>query len=270
LLDDYVLFLAGRAASVAAIQADVRTSNRSPDELNQQLAALPSPVQSNLRLWLGRRLARDRLYDEALGLLKGLSAQEVIDPAGLLFYRAICHYGLLQREPALEDLKALLSNPDALPERFARLGKMLQNDLAKVEPESLDEISRLMRDVARRLDLGRAGKRVQREEQEIIDKLKKLIDDLEQQQQQQQQQQQSQGGSQAQGGPSNEGMADSRATNDRGPGDVDPKDPGREGNWGNLPPQERQATLQALGRELPTHYGEAIEAYFRKLAKPAE
>jgi tetratricopeptide (TPR) repeat protein len=269
-LDHFITVLAAHSAAVDQFREEVLATRASYGNLEQRIDGLPSELQPSARLWLGRMLARQRLYDEALQLLLGLQPSDSIDPAGLLFYRAVCHYGLLQREPALADLKSLLSNLDALPDRYRRMGQLMQADLGKLEAESLNEISRLMSDVGRRLELGRTGKRVQREEQEVIDKLKKLIDKLEEQQQQQQQQQQSQGGGNAQGGPSSQGMADSQRADDRGPGDVDPKDLGREGEWGNLPPQERQATLQALGRELPTHYGEAIEAYFRKLAKPAE
>jgi hypothetical protein len=33
-----------------------------------------------------------------------------------------------------------------------------------------------------------------------------------------------------------------------------------------LPPAKREEALQQISRDLPTHYREAIEAYFRKLA----
>ena len=36
--------------------------------------------------------------------------------------------------------------------------------------------------------------------------------------------------------------------------------------WGNLPPHEREAALQQIGREYPPHYREAIEQYFKRLA----
>jgi acyl-CoA reductase-like NAD-dependent aldehyde dehydrogenase len=39
------------------------------------------------------------------------------------------------------------------------------------------------------------------------------------------------------------------------------------GNWGNLPAAERTEVIQQVGRELPAHYRELLEAYFRKLAQ---
>jgi acyl-CoA reductase-like NAD-dependent aldehyde dehydrogenase len=61
-------------------------------------------------------------------------------------------------------------------------------------------------------------------------------------------------------------MEDSRIAGASGQGDVDRKRIEERDGWGNLPPAERQEALQQISRELPTHYREAIEAYFRKLA----
>jgi YesN/AraC family two-component response regulator len=126
-----------------------------------------------------------------------------------------------------------------------------------------------MTDVTRRLDLGRAGDETQEREQEVIDKLTKLIDKIEEQQKQQQQQQQQQAGGgqgQGQGGGQSSPMEDSRIAGASGDGDVDRKSQSEKSGWGNLPPAERQESLQQISRDLPTHYREAIEAYFRKLA----
>ncbi len=52
-------------------------------------------------------------------------------------------------------------------------------DIKPMKDDSLDEVARLMNDVQRRLDLGRAGTRVREEEQEIVDKLEKMIEQIE-------------------------------------------------------------------------------------------
>jgi hypothetical protein len=117
---------------------------------------------------------------------------------------------------------------------------------------------------------------VQAQEKAIVEKLDKLIDQIEQQIQQQQQQQQQQrqqqqqqqkqqrsGGSQSQ--PSTP-LEDSRAQGQSGPGDIDRKKLDPQGNWGDLPPSQRQQAIQDLTRDLPSHYREVIEAYFRRLA----
>ena len=232
------------------------------------LEALPKPARMTVRTWLGRKLVRERLYDEALPVIAEVDPTTVIDPAAALFYRGACYHALLMRDEAVTDLRRLLENEDDCPTRFVRTAKMMLADIKPLKKDSLDEISRLMTDVTRRLDLGRSGDKVQEQEQEIIDKLTKLIDKIEKQQQQQQQQQSSGGGgSDSSNGGQSSPMQDSRAGGDiGGRGDVDPKNWDDRDRWGNLPPAERKQALQQISRDLPTHYREAIEAYFRKLA----
>lgn len=228
---------------------------------------LPEFIRMSFRGWLGRELVQRRLYDEALPVLAEVKPATSLDPAAVLFYRGVCYHALLMKDEALADLRRLLEQPDAAPSRFTRTAELMVADLQPLEEDSLDEISRLMTDVTRRLDLGRADEQVKDREQAIIDKLTKLIDKIEEQQQQQQQQQQqaqSQGGG-GQGSPGSP-MQDSQIGGASGAGDVDRKNIADRDGWGNLPPAERRETLQQLGQELPTHYREAIEAYFRKLA----
>ncbi|QDT12987.1 hypothetical protein [Stieleria marina] len=231
------------------------------------IEALPKSMRASLRTWLGRQLVRQRLYDEALPVIAEVEAAESIDPAATLFYRGACYHALLMKKEALTDLRRLLENEDKCPVRFSRTAKMMVADIKPLKEDSLDEISRLMTDVTRRLDLGRASDDVQDQEQKIIDKLTKLIEKIEEQQQQQQQQQQAGGG--GQGSPKNgksSPMQDSQIGGASGNGDVDRKNLEDRDGWGNLPPAERQQALQQISRDLPTHYREAIEAYFRKLA----
>lgn len=231
-----------------------------------QVETLPQTMRSTLRTWLGRELVRLRLFDEALPVIAEVDPVNSIDPAAALFYRGACYHALLMKSEALADLRRLLENEDDAPLRFSRTAQMMIADIKPLKKDSLDEISRLMTDVTRRLDLGRPDDQTKQQEQKIIDKLTKLIDKLEQQQQQQQQQQQSSGsksqGSSGQGSP----MDDSRIAGGSGKGDVDRKKIDDRDGWGNLPPAERQQALQQIGRDLPTHYREAIEAYFRKMA----
>jgi hypothetical protein len=129
-----------------------------------------------------------------------------------------------------------------------------------------------MKDVQRRLDLERSGKVVRDQEDSIVEKLDKKIDEIEEQLQQQQQQmqmaQQSKGDQQkqSQGSP----MQDSMIAGDSGPGNVDKKDIGKLSGWGDLPPAQRQEALQKMTQDLPSHYREIIEAYFKRLASEGQ
>ena len=231
------------------------------------MESLPKSLRMTTRSWLGRELVRRRLYDEALPVIAEVDPSQSISPATVLFYRGACYHALLMKEGALSDLRQLLENEQACPDRYVRTAQLMIADIKPLKEDSLDEISRLMTDVTRRLDLGRANEEVQEREQQIIDKLSKLIDKIEQQQQQQQQQNQQQADGQGsrQAGSATP-MDDSRIAGANGQGDVERKQIDQRNGWGNLPPAERQQTLQQISRDLPTHYREAIEAYFRKLA----
>lgn len=223
----------------------------------------PSLVRNNLRLLYGRWLAQNGLMDESLEQLKGLNPADVVDPATLLFHQALAHHKLLEKESCLSAVAKLMENEELLPRRYSQLARLMEADMKPLKPDTLDEIARLMSDVGRRLDLARAGKRVRDEEESIVAKLEKLIEEKEKQQQQQQQQQ-----SQAQGNQSSNPAQDSTpGGGPRGKGEVDPKNIGKKDGWGNLPPKERQEVLQQIGRELPAHFRETIEEYFKRLAQ---
>jgi hypothetical protein len=228
---------------------------------------VPGWLQDAIRLACGRGLAQRQLYDEALETLDGLEIKQVCDPASLAFYRAICQHHLLKKKECLANVDLLLERESELPTRFTQVAQLISADIKPLKNDSLDEVARLMNDVQRRLDLGRAGKRVRDQEDEIVSKLDKMIEQIEQQmqQQQQQQQQQSQGNQQQKG--QGQPMEESQIAGGGGPGDVDQKDTGKRDGWGNLPPAERQASLQRMTQELPSHYREVIEGYFRQLSK---
>jgi hypothetical protein len=221
------------------------------------------------RLWLGReRVRRDR-FDEGLALLADLDPATSVDPAALLFCRAACQHWLLEADRAVETLDRLLERAGDIPLRYERVARLLRADIASLEDESLDHIARRMRDITRRLDLGRAGPRTLAVQDGVIESLDKLIKAIEDQQQQQSQSQASGGAS---GGRSGNGtpMDDSRIAGGKGPGEVTKRDIGDTDGWGKLPPHKREEALQQIGREFPAHYREAIEQYFKRLASGEE
>ena len=182
--------------------------------------ALPKSMRMSLRTWLGRELVRARLYDEALPVIAEVDPIESIDPASSLFFRGACYHALLMKKEALADLRKLLENEGVAPIRYVRTAKMMIADIKPLKEDSLDEISRLMTDVSRRLDLGRSDEQTKDQEQKIIDKLTKLIEKLEEQQQQQQQQQQGSGSGSPQQGKEGKGqpMQDSQIAGTPGNG----------------------------------------------------
>lgn len=218
-------------------------------------------VRDNLRLLYGRWLSQQHLVDESLEYLGALEAEKVVDPVSLLFYQAVGQHRLLAKDECLATVTKLLENEEALPRRYRTLAKLMEADIRPLKTDSLDEIARMMDDVRRRLELARAGKTVRMQEEQVVAKLEKLIEELEKQQQQQQQP--GNGGGSQPSAP----MQDSQAAKMHGAGEVDPKSLGKKDEWGNLPPKERQEVMQQIGRDLPAHFRETIEEYFKRLAQ---
>ena len=234
----------------------------SPELLSDE--SVPVFIRGNLRLLIARWLAQHEMVDEALEQLRGLKPADVVDPASLLFYQALGHHRLLEKKECLAQVTLLLENESTIPRRYATIARLMEADIKPLKTDSLDEVARLMDDIRRRLDLGRAGKKVRDEEEAVIAKLEKMIEEMEQQQQQQQQQAKGGGPPSSGSGPP---LEESQAADKKGPGNVDSKDIGKKDGWGNLPPKERQEVLQQIGRDLPAHFRETIEEYFKRLAQ---
>jgi hypothetical protein len=225
------------------------------------LAAANTPpiVAANMRLLYGRWLAQQGLYDEAGEQLAGLKPADVVAPALLLFYQGVVHHALLEKEKGLAAIDQLLEGAEASPRRYVALARLMQEDLNRLEDDTLDHIARRMNDIRRRLDLGHGGKKVRTVEDGVIESLDKLIKKLEEQQQQS-------AASQANNIRPSQPAQDSTPMGGKGAGEVTKRHIGSQSGWGDLPPKEREETLQQIGREFPAHYRDVIEQYFRRLA----
>lgn len=220
----------------------------------------------NMRLYYGRYLADRQMYDEAWEVLQAADPQQVVDPATLLFYRAVSAQALLEVKPALAALDQLLKTTEGVPVRYRQTAILMQAELSELEEKSLGEVARLMSDSERRLDLGRSGEKVQGVQERIIADLDELIKKIEQQQ--------SGGGGGDGSGKSNNSAnpaQDSRVKGSTAPGEVDKKDFSKQGRWGDLPEKEQAKAQNLINRNFPSHYRQAIESYFKKLAnRPAK
>lgn len=216
----------------------------------------PVFVRDHVRLLLGRWLAQNKFYDEALEQLQSIDVNKIADPATLLYYRGLMQHQLLKQEACVATVQQLLQQEGQLPQRYTVLAKLMLADIQPLQPDSLDEIARLMSDIERRTGLHRAGQIVRDQEQQVIDKLDKLISSLEAQQMQ----------TAPSSGGSSSPMEDSRRASGKGDGEVKRKHQIDGGEWGNLPPAERAAALAEMAKDMPPHYREVIEEYFRQLA----
>ena len=222
-------------------------------------------VADNLAVWYGRFLTREGLYDEGLFVLENVPGDGLIDPAALLFHRAVCQQQLLERDAAVETLAALLAHTGGVPQSHRALAELMRHDLEETKPESLREVSSLMRDVERRLDFGRTGPQVRRREDAVVAKLDAIIEKLEAQSG-------GGGGGGGQGGQNGENQAQNAADASRvkgniAPGEVDEKQIAGQGGWGDLPEKEQVRAKNLLNRRFPGHYERVIERYFNRGAE---
>lgn len=220
--------------------------------------------RSNVRLFHARWLAQHRYFDEAVSLLEDLTPDDVVDPASLFFYRAVCRAELLRRTDAMDDLTLLLNNTVEVPERFQFVGQMLLDELRSQADDGLDHVSRLMKDVERRLDLGRPGQKTQDQEEAII----AAIDELLEQMEKQNQQQGGQGGSGSQQNQAgNQGADQSQIKGAAGDGEADHKELKETGKWGMLDDKAEAKARELIQQQFPPNFLDQIGRYTRKLAE---
>ncbi len=223
-------------------------------------------ARQHLRLYVGRFLAQRLLYEEAVEVLIAIDPKQIVDPASYFFQRAICEHQLLKKGDAMRSLGNLLDNTQNVPERYKAVALLMRHDLEQLKEASLGEVAKKMLDVERRLTLGRGGEKTQKVEDEIVEALDEIIQKVEQQQG-------GGGGGGGQGGNQNQsgGAAnDSSVKGATAPGEVDKKDIGNKAGWGSLAPKKAAEAKNVINRNFPSHYREAIEQYFKKLAnRPA-
>ncbi|MBS0266594.1 MAG: hypothetical protein JSS02_31980 [Planctomycetes bacterium] len=235
-----------------------------PDGRLLEQESLGSFYTANMNLYYGRYLAHRQMFEEALEVLSRVQAADVVDPASLLFFKAVCQHHLLMKMEGLETIEQLLRNTEGVPVRYSTVATLMQYDLEALKDQSLDEVARKMTDVERRLELGRTGEKVQKREEEIITALDELIKRQEEQQN---------GGGGGQGGQANRSASPAQDSGIKGstaPGQVDPKKLKDGGEWGDLPAKARSKVKDRIGRQFPAHYKDATEAYSKKEAnRPA-
>lgn len=214
----------------------------------------------NVRLFYARYLTLLMLYDEALALFQQVDVNHVYDPASCLFYKAVCQHALLLKDDGLATIDELLYSTEDVPVRYATIAELMKHDLEALEERTLDEVSRQMSDVERRLALGRAGQQVQRVEDQIISTLDEIIEKLEQQQG-------GGGGGGGGGGRPNSPASDSYVGGIDGEGVVDERPIGNEDNWGDLPERAENEAKNLLDTQFPAHYRRAVEEYLRRIGE---
>lgn len=249
-----------------ASRASVESTN---GKLRAELAAppswllddnLPASARASVALLVAGELHARQYYEESLAWLEGVDGGGTVAPHIAAYYRAVAHHQLVELDKARTNAEAVLELRSHAGRRHRELAELILRDVNSADPDSPENLARQMNDIRRRLRLGRADDPEQDLQKQVIDGLDKIIEQAEQQRQQQQQA--SSDPSQAPSNPAEE----SRPSDMKGPGEVDPRDIAKGGDWGSLPPQERERITQQIGRDFPGYYRDVIEAYFRSLA----
>ena len=108
---------------------------------------------NNLLAYVGTFLTQAEFFDEGLTLFEKTKPQQLVDPASFFFHKAVCEHRLLKAKEGLATLKQLLENTTDVPVRYSTVAELMKADLEKLKEKSLDEVSRMMSDVERRLKL---------------------------------------------------------------------------------------------------------------------
>jgi hypothetical protein len=225
-------------------------------------AKRPAFVRANLGLYFAKQLAGRRVNDEALETLRAIRPEQVVDPASYYFFRAVAENRLLLKEEGLQSVDRLLNSVADVPERYTVLAGLMKQEMQGWKDKDLGYVARRMEEVEGRLDIARGGPKTQAKQKEIIDLLEQEIKELEAQCQQMMMAQ----SSNAQ--KSNQPLPDSRIMGGAGPGNVDKKRLLKTLEvWGKMPEKEQIKAYEAIKRDLPPYYQEAIEGYLKELAR---
>ena len=217
------------AAKLLAMCSEPRSRFVVPAEGWLRDGGAPPLFTANLRLLYARWLVHESLFDEARTAFRidagrrGRSRLAVVLPERDLSCAIEQGVG-----PEVARRIALRRGPS--PRRYVALARLMEEDLQGLQDDTLDHIARRMDDIRRRLDLGRAGPKVRKEEDGVIQSLDKMIKKLEEQQKE------------CQGGGNANSLRPSKPAPTAFPGREragrgTKKDIGSGSGWGDLPPK---------------------------------
>ena len=142
---------------------------------------LPAFYRANLALAYGKALSNRRIYEEALEALEAVKPEQVVDPATLLFHRAVAEHGLMKARESNTTIVRLLDDVTDAPERYKMVAALMVFDMMAWKDKDLGSIARKMDNIERRLDLSRGGPKTQKLQKEVVARLDELIKEMENQ-----------------------------------------------------------------------------------------
>ncbi len=228
--------------------------------------------RANFATAYAKSLSQKNVFEEALEAIKSVPAEQVVDPASFYFTKSVAEHKLIQREQAISSIARLLDDVADAPDRYKMVATLMFFDMQQwsKDDKDLSNITRLMDNSGRRLDLARGGPQTQDIQKKIVLRLDEVIKDLENQ---------SKGGNCNGGNCPNGGKPgngnnirpnspaqDSTIMGGGGPGQVDSKKLRQYAEvWGKLPAAERAKAVNEMSRDLPAKHRQMVEDYFKAL-----
>lgn len=137
--------------------------------------------RANLALAYAKAWSNRRVYEESLATLKVIKPEDVADPAGYFFHRAVAEHALLLKTEATRSIVGLLEDVSDAPDRYRLVAMLMHQDMQGWRDKDLGEISRKMDNIERRLELARGGPHTQKIQKDVVARLDEIIKKLENQ-----------------------------------------------------------------------------------------
>jgi tetratricopeptide (TPR) repeat protein len=171
----------GDADAAKLLQEARNADSAAPLEVPALLkdAKKPAFFRSNLALAYGKALSNRKVYEEALEAFKAAKPEQVVDPAALLFHKAVAEHSLMLKTEANGSIVKLLDDVADSPERYRMVAALMSFDMMTWKDKDLDWIARKMDTIQRRLDLARGGKQTQKIQKQVLARLDEMIKELE-------------------------------------------------------------------------------------------
>ncbi|QVL34716.1 hypothetical protein KIH39_12645 [Telmatocola sphagniphila] len=261
---------------VAKLLEEAKLSDKNPPKQVPDLlkdTKLSPFFRANLSLAYAKALCSTRVYEEALEVLRGVTPEQVVDPASYFFHRAVAEHATIKRDEAVKSIVRLVDDVTDAPDRYKMLASIMFVDIQgwKREEKDLSNIARLMDNVERRLELSRGGEKTQDIQKKIVFRLDELIKEKENQCKGNCNGSCPNGGKPGEKPGSGQGpnpMQDSFGGTNGGQGTVDEKKlKALQENWVKMPEKERAKAMMDLTKDLPPKYRVVIEEYFKSLAR---
>lgn len=260
----------GNSEAAAALASARSTDTPAPTTIPGFLkdANTDSFFKANVATAYAKSLSQKNIFEEALEAIKSVPAEQVVDPASFYFTKSVAEHKLIQREQAISSIARLLDDVADAPDRYKMVATLMFFDMQQWsrDDKDLSNITRLMDNSGRRLDLARGGPKTQEIQKKIVLRLDEVIKDLENQ---------SKGGGNCPNGGKpgngnnirpNSPAQDSTIMGGGGPGQVDSKKLRQYAEvWGKLPAAERAKAVNEMSRDLPAKHRQMVEDYFKAL-----